>query len=277
MNLRPTLLQLNRVFLVITKVLTSHKFKEASILAVPTVLQISVILSHRKSNSSTTYSQTSLLITKITNGWVSEQFPGRASPPGLGRGIRRLVQGMEDRGQSRQESGGSFHQTAPRPFPSRPDHHVRQAYPKQAKYLAVPLDEHLTFHGNITAVHNGAAFAMGRLTAKSILSLKCKLRLSESTRVAHARPRYIHRMQGIQNRFMRKATGATSYVWNEQYHVDLKLTTLLQFMKRLSKRFFDSAERHWNPLIRAATKYVLFLLSYFSDTRWPHHTPSGEQ
>ena len=50
------------------KVLGPHKFKELFIVAVPTILPISVTLSHQKRNSSTTHSQTSLLTTKLTNG-----------------------------------------------------------------------------------------------------------------------------------------------------------------------------------------------------------------
>ena len=55
---------------------------------------------------------------------------------------------------------------------------------------------------------------------------------------------------------MRKVTRVPWYVRDEQLHMNLKLFTLLQFMKFLSKRFFDYLERHRSPLIRVAAKYI---------------------
>ena len=141
---------------------------------------------------------------------------------------------------------------------------------KQAKYLGVILDHQLTFGEHIKTVRSRAAFALGRLhyilNARSKLSLKCKLRIYTTcirpimtyacVVFAHAKSFRLHRMQTLQNRFLRKATGAPYYMRNENLHLDLKIPTIQQFMKRTSKRFFDSAVSHPNPLIVSAARYT---------------------
>jgi hypothetical protein len=154
---------------------------------------------------------------------------------------------------------------------------------KKAKYLGVTLDSHLSFDSHIKIAKDRAAFAVGRLhfllTAKSKLSLRCKLRLYTSVIrpimtyacviFAHSNPRHLYKMQVLQNRFLRKITGAPYYVRNDSLHLDLKIPTISQFMKRLSKRFFDSAMRHPNPLIASAARYDP---SRISKIRRPRHT-----
>ena len=141
---------------------------------------------------------------------------------------------------------------------------------KRAKYLGVILDRRLNFSEHIKTVRSRAAFALGRLhyilNARSKLSLKCKLRIYTACIrpimtfacpvFAHTKPYHLHKMQTLQNRFLRKATGAPPYVRNEQLHVDLKIPTMMQYMKRLTKGFFDSAEKHPNPLISSAASYA---------------------
>ena len=154
---------------------------------------------------------------------------------------------------------------------------------KRAKYLGVILDSHLNFGEHIKAVRSRAAFALGRLhpmvNASSKLSLKCKLRLYTAcirpimtyacAVFAHVKPFRIHRLQTLQNRFLRKATGAPYYVRNENLHLDLRIPTIQQFMKRITKRFFEAAEKHRNPLIASAARYAP---SRISRTRRPRHT-----
>ncbi|KAJ8737082.1 hypothetical protein PYW07_000353 [Mythimna separata] len=154
---------------------------------------------------------------------------------------------------------------------------------KQAKYLGVILDQHLTFSEHIRQARSRAAFAQSRLhyllTARSKLSRKCKLRLYTAVIrpimtyacaiFAHAKPRFLHKMQTLQNRTLRKILGAPYYVRNENLHLDLKIPTIQQFMKRLCKRFFDSALKHRNPLIVSAARYEP---SKISKIRRPRHT-----
>ena len=154
---------------------------------------------------------------------------------------------------------------------------------KQAKYLGVTLDSHLSFREHIKKARDRASFVMGRLhfllTARSSLSLKCKMRLYTAVIrpimtyacviFAHSNPRVLYKMQVLQNRFLRKVTGAPYYVRNDALHLDLRIPTVAQFMKRLSKRFFDSAIRHPNPLIASAARYEP---SRISTTRRPKHT-----
>lgn len=152
----------------------------------------------------------------------------------------------------------------------------------QAKYLGVILDNHLTFSKHLKAVRARAAFALGRLhhllNAKSKLSLRNKVRLYvtcirpimtyASVVFAHSSDNRLHRLQTLQNRFMRMATGAPHYMRNVQLHVDLKLPTIRQYLKRLSKRYFESAARHPNPLLVSAVSYVP---SRISKIRRPRH------
>ena len=85
---------------------------------------------------------------------------------------------------------------------------------------------------------------------------------------SHARTRHLHRLQTLQNRYLRKITGAPWFVRNARLHVDLRVPTIGQFMKRISTRFFESAVRHRNPLVQAAAKYTP---SRISRIRRPRH------
>lgn len=154
---------------------------------------------------------------------------------------------------------------------------------KQAKYLGVTLDSHLSFQDHIKAARNRAAFAMGRLhfllIPKSPLSRKCKLRLFTAVIrpimtyacaiFAHSNPRYLYKMQVLQNRFLRKITGAPYFVRNDTLHLDLRIPTIAQFMKRIATRFFETAVRHPNPLIASSARYDP---SRISSIRRPRHS-----
>ena len=76
-------------------------------------------------------------------------------------------------------------------------------------------------------------------------------------------------MQTLENRFLRKITGAPFYFRNINLHLDLKMPTIQQFMKRLAKRFFDRSIKHPNPLISEAARYTP---SRISKIRRPRHT-----
>lgn len=141
---------------------------------------------------------------------------------------------------------------------------------KQAKYLGYILDSGLTCRAHIKSVRDRAAFVLGRLhpllNKRSKLSLRNKVRLYltcirpimtyASVVFAHAAPTHIRRLQVIQNRFMRKATGAPWFVRNENLHIDLGIPTIASFLKECSRRYFDNAPHHPNPLVVQSADYV---------------------
>ncbi|XP_013163983.1 PREDICTED: RNA-directed DNA polymerase from mobile element jockey-like [Papilio xuthus] len=152
------------------------------------------------------------------------------------------------------------------------------------KYLGVILDSKLNFSAHVTRVRNRAAFILGRLYAlfnkKSKMSLWNKVTLYKSvvrpvmtyaSRVfAHIAPKQIHRLQVIQNRFLRRATGAPWYMRNSDLHIDLDLPTIAQHLKLASRRYFDSAVGHPNPLVVSAATYNPISLGKF---RRDHRRP----
>ncbi|CAB3260936.1 unnamed protein product [Arctia plantaginis] len=180
-----------------------------------------------------------------------------------------------------------FHRRQLRLYPLEKTPQIRMfgtpiPWARQAKYLGIILDDRLTFGPHIKAVRNRAAFVLGRLhslvNSKSKLSLKNKVRLYTScirpimtygsVVFAHARQHRIHRLQTLQNNFMRRATGAPWYVRNVDLHIDLELPTIRQFIKQCSLSYFDSAPTHPNPLVVAAVNYTP---SKISRTRRPKH------
>ncbi|KPJ02068.1 RNA-directed DNA polymerase from mobile element jockey, partial [Papilio xuthus] len=152
------------------------------------------------------------------------------------------------------------------------------------KYLGVILDSKLNFSAHVTRVRNRAAFILGRLYAlfnkKSKMSLRNKVTLFKSVVrpvmtyaspvFAHIAPKQIHRLQVIQNRFLRRATGAPWYMRNSDLHIDLDLPTIAQHLKLASRRYFDSAVGHPNPLVVSAATYNPIALGKF---RRDHRRP----
>lgn len=140
---------------------------------------------------------------------------------------------------------------------------------KTAKYLGVTLDRRMTFAPHIARVRNTAALYLGRLFyligRKSKMSLRNKLTLYQacirpvmtyaSPVFAHVAPSLLKKLQTLQNRFMRNAAAAPWYVRTLNLHRDLRLPTIADFMKQASRRFFDKAANHANPLIAQAAAY----------------------
>lgn len=80
--------------------------------------------------------------------------------------------------------------------------------------------------------------------------------LSYSSAVfAQASSAQINRLQVIQNRFLRMATGAPWFMRNIDLHSDLQLESIRGYFKETSKRFFEIASGHPNPLIASAANY----------------------
>lgn len=139
----------------------------------------------------------------------------------------------------------------------------------QVKYLGVIFDSRLTFAPHIQAIRNRAAFILGRLYhlvgRRSKMSLRNKTTIYKacirpvmtyaSVVFAHAANSHLHRLQNVQNRFMRGATAAPWYLRNVDLHRDLDLPTVRSFMKDASQAYFDKALSHPNPLVAGAANY----------------------
>ncbi|CAH2256718.1 jg10951 [Pararge aegeria aegeria] len=62
--------------------------------------------------------------------------------------------------------------------------------------------------------------------------------------------------QVLQNKFMRMTTDSPWFMRNVDLHRDLDLPTIAQYMKSLSKTYFENAVRHPNPLVVEASTYT---------------------
>lgn len=140
---------------------------------------------------------------------------------------------------------------------------------EKAKYLGVILDSRMTFGPHITAVRNKAAFYLGRLgpifrNRRMSLRNKCTLYKAcirpvltyASVVFAHAARSHLAKLQIIQNRFARNATAAPHYLRVADLHLDLELPSIISFMKKASRRYFETASQHPNPLIARAVNYT---------------------
>lgn len=141
---------------------------------------------------------------------------------------------------------------------------------RKVKYLGVTLDSRLTFRPHVDRVTSTARFYMNRLGSMlgrgSRMSLRNKLTLFKvcirpvltyaSPVFAQASSNIIDKLQVVQNRFCRMATGAPYYVRNADLHRDMGLPTIQQLQKKFSETFFKAAEEHPNPLVREAATYT---------------------
>ncbi|KAJ0176713.1 hypothetical protein K1T71_007892 [Dendrolimus kikuchii] len=134
---------------------------------------------------------------------------------------------------------------------------------KYTKYLGVTLDRNLRFNEHITIVRNRARFVMGRLAPmidkRSKMSLRHKLTLYKtcilpimtyaSVVFGHVKPALLDKLQIVQNKFMRRAVGAPLYMRNVDLHRDLELPSIKNYITSLSRKYFDLAPHHRNPLV----------------------------
>lgn len=140
---------------------------------------------------------------------------------------------------------------------------------KSARYLGVILDSRLTFLPHIKKVSNHAKFILGRLTPlickKSKMSLRNKVTLYKAcirpimtyASVVFAHSNHVKKLQIVQNRFLRKATGSPWFVRNADLHRDLDLESIALFMKHASQRHYERAADHPNPLIASVPDYPI--------------------
>ncbi|GBP51272.1 RNA-directed DNA polymerase from mobile element jockey [Eumeta japonica] len=137
------------------------------------------------------------------------------------------------------------------------------------KYLGITLDKHLHFKDHIKRVRQNVQLYLSRLNGmivkKSKMSLRNKCTLYKVCIwpvmtyavpvFAHADPKALHQLQILQNNFCRRVSGAPWYVRNDTLHRDLELPTISKYMKDMSKKFFDTAANHPNPLLQSAGSY----------------------
>ncbi|GBP07507.1 RNA-directed DNA polymerase from mobile element jockey [Eumeta japonica] len=71
----------------------------------------------------------------------------------------------------------------------------------------------------------------------------------------HADPNSLYQLQILQNNICRKASNAPWYVRNYIFHKDLELPTISKYTQDISKKIFDLAANHPNPLIQPAVSY----------------------
>ena len=140
----------------------------------------------------------------------------------------------------------------------------------ETKYLGVTFDSRMSFSSHIRKVTNRARWVLGRfyplLCSSSKLSLRLKVTLYKvcirpimtyaSVVFAHRPKSAIKRLQTVQNKFMRLATGSPWFVRNNDLHRDLDLPTITQHMKQLSKNYFSKATTHPNPLVVQTCSYT---------------------
>lgn len=121
------------------------------------------------------------------------------------------------------------------------------------KYLGVLLDTKLTWNAHITRV---VALATSRIiklyplvNRRTSLGLECSMLLYTSLvrpLITYAAPiwgaaskTHIHRLQVVQNKFLRKATNAPWYVRNSQLHNELGILPIQEYIRTLSKSFYS--------------------------------------
>jgi hypothetical protein len=141
---------------------------------------------------------------------------------------------------------------------------------KRVKYLGVTLDRYMSFAPHIREVRNRAYFVLGRyyhlLNKRSKMSLRNKATLYKtcirpimtyaSVAFSHVSAAKLHRLQAIQNRFLRMATGCPWYIRNVDLHRDFDLPTIKDFCKQAARRYFDLCPHHPNPLVVRAAAYT---------------------
>lgn len=136
------------------------------------------------------------------------------------------------------------------------------------KYLGVTLDRNLTFKQHTDNVSKKTKQIRGYLYP--LLNPKNKLDINNKRKIylmtirpimTYAAPTFgqatnqIRKRQTIQNKSLRLITGAPWYMSNEQLHNELKIPTIDEYIKKLTRNLYEKMENHNNPTIRQITDY----------------------
>jgi hypothetical protein len=138
------------------------------------------------------------------------------------------------------------------------------------RYLGVTLDTRLTWSPHIDQVRKRAAQRLGTLcpllNRKSDLSVRNGVLLYKqlirpmmdyacpawrSAACSHAR-----KMQVLQSKCLRHATGAPWYVSNRQIHEDLRVPLFAEHIRALTASFDSKLADMGNPLVRQLGRYL---------------------
>jgi hypothetical protein len=65
----------------------------------------------------------------------------------------------------------------------------------------------------------------------------------------------LHKLQVVQNKFLRAAFNAPWFVRNSQLHREADLPLIKDFPLDVAEKFFENAAQHPNPLVRDAVDY----------------------
>lgn len=71
----------------------------------------------------------------------------------------------------------------------------------------------------------------------------------------HVSKSNVHKLQVIQNKFLRSAFNAPWFVRNDHLHRDAKIVPIKDFLLESATKFFGKAQTHSNPLIQDAVDY----------------------
>ncbi|GBN12516.1 putative RNA-directed DNA polymerase from transposon X-element [Araneus ventricosus] len=139
----------------------------------------------------------------------------------------------------------------------------------ETKYLGVMLDKRLTYkthvdevRNKVTAVNIKLYYVMGK---NSKLSLRNKLLLYKTLLrpiMSYASPvwgaaakTHINKLETAQNKIARQITQAPWYVRNKQIQKELKLTSVLDYFRKLAIKFFNNIDNSTNAAIAEIPRY----------------------
>ena len=118
------------------------------------------------------------------------------------------------------------------------------------RYLGVTLDKQITWSPHIDQVRRKTAQRMGMLGP--LLNRRSDLSVRSAARS------HVRRLQVLQSKCLRLATGAPWYVSNRRIHEDLGVPLLADHIRGLTESFDSKLADVGNPLVRQLGRYLNF-------------------
>jgi retron-type reverse transcriptase len=139
----------------------------------------------------------------------------------------------------------------------------------EARYLGITFDNHLRFNAQLEHAKTRAQMVLGQLN--SLVNRRSKMSIQNKVTIYRTivRPAMmygsavwgnvcntqLHKLQVVQNKFLRAAFKAPWFVRNTQLHREAKLPTIREFLHDVARKFFENAAAHPNPLVRDSVDY----------------------
>jgi retron-type reverse transcriptase len=139
----------------------------------------------------------------------------------------------------------------------------------EARYLGITFDNHLRFNAQLEHAKIRAQMVLGQLN--SLVNRRSKMSIQNKVTIYRTivRPAMmygsavwgnvcntqLHKLQVVQNKFLRAAFKAPWFVRNTQLHREAKLPTIREFLHDVARKFFENAAVHPNPLVRDSVDY----------------------